>query len=233
MPLALSQTDIDQLETYKDLGVAGLTDYYGLLESEEYEYATLALGVVTGTGSFGAAARKFAENVGAITGEKPSMSSGDWNAIAVGLMERDFAARQTMFNNGQPIVDITFQTIKTYHSDVFDINGLPPEAWTMFAPTEVGSPSEGEQEAIWDDVLALGTGSTAQQFIAAAGFGLITLFNGVLDFMFMDADEQLAALWTEAVFFGPDRDNPTGAIKEFLGGTAEIEPYDIAHPDGW
>ena len=94
MPLALSQTDIDQLETYKDLGVAGLTDYYGLLESEEYEYATLALGVVTGTGT-GAAARKFAENVGAITGGKPSMSSGDWNAIAVGLMERDFAAKQT------------------------------------------------------------------------------------------------------------------------------------------
>lgn len=230
---ALTQSDINQLRTYRDSGtVADALNYWGLLESKGYQYATIAKDVVTGGSGFGEAARQFAENVGLLEGARGSIASAEWNTISVELMQADFGAIEAMFKGGQPVVRLFLDDIRAYHTSVFALHDLPPAAWTVFAPTVVGNPSVAEQEAIWQDILDLGTGGTAQEFIAAAGIGLITMFNGILDPQASAADTQLAALWTEAVFFGPDRANPTGAIQGYLGTSSTIEPYSIPHPDG-
>lgn len=230
---ALTQADMDQLQVYRDGGtVADVLNYYGFLENKGYQYATLAEDVVTGGSGFGETARKFAENVGQITGTKASISASEWNTISKRLMEEDFAAREQVFNNGSHVVHLGVESIRTYHTTVFGEIGLPAAAWTAYAPTVVGNPSTAHQEAIWQDMLDLGTGGTAQEFVAAAGIGLITLFQGVLDPQATGADTQLAALWAEAVFFGSDRANPTGAIQGFLGTSSTIEPYSIPHPYG-
>lgn len=60
---ALTQADIKQLRTYANNGtVADTLNYYGLLESKGYQYATLAKDVVTGGSGVGETARKCAEN---------------------------------------------------------------------------------------------------------------------------------------------------------------------------
>lgn len=231
---ALTQADINQLRNYANNGtVADALNYWGFLESKGYQYATLAKDVVTGGSGFGEAARAFAQNVGLIEGTRGSIAASEWNTISVELMQADFVAVETLFTVlGRPIVRLPLDDIRRYHSDVFALHDLPASAWTVFAPTVVGNPSTAQQEAIWQDLLDLGTGGTAQEFIAAAGIGLITMFNGVLDPQASAADTQLAALWTEAVFFGPDRANPTGAIQGYLGTSSTIQPYSIPHPDG-
>ena len=230
LPEPLTQADMNALEAFKNQGPEGLTNYYGLLQIKKYPYAELAKGVVLGNTSSGSVARKFAENVGKMTGLKPSISGEEWIQISKRLMEEDFSARQSLFSNGQSVVELPVKTIRDYHSKVFREFNLPPEAWTAYAPTVIGNPDTSLQEGIWNIFLE-SINSTAEEYLAAFS-ALIFTFRGIVFLEEGSPDEKLAALWLLAMFFGPDRNNPDGAIQKFFSGEADLQPYHIQTPGG-
>mgnify|MGYP000308847650 CR=1 FL=1 len=65
IPQALTAANITQLQTYANQGtITGVLNYYTLLESKGYDYATLAKVVVLDNTPAGSTARVFAENLG-------------------------------------------------------------------------------------------------------------------------------------------------------------------------
>ena len=87
----LTQSDINQLETFKNNGSFG--DYYGLLSSKGYVYTELALDVVNSQGRAGKVARAFVESAGKITGTKSSILVSKCTQISLRLIEEGFDAR--------------------------------------------------------------------------------------------------------------------------------------------
>ena len=75
-PQALTQVDINTLQSYIDAGtVSGAIDYYTYLSNKGYDYATLALGMVQDNTPSGSTARDYAEKVGKITGTNINVTS--------------------------------------------------------------------------------------------------------------------------------------------------------------
>lgn len=69
-------------------------------------------------------------------------------------MQEDFDAVVNAFaaaGGGTVDVSLDVETIRNYHSDVFDdFNNLPPQTWTAYTPTLVVA----DADALWDEILS-------------------------------------------------------------------------------
>lgn len=231
MPQALTQNDVNLLESFRDNGQ--VADYWGFLASKEYLYANLALDVFQGTQGAGNVARLFAQNVGAITGTNPDLSGNEWAEISQGLMSADFNLRQAMFDNGNSVVELSGQQIEDYHTVVFQGANLPPDAWTAFAPLNIGNPDAATKEARWDAMVSFFNGGGWQAVASWTQANLVPGYVYANDFVSglagLSGDAYHAVLWDWAFFAGSDFSG--GAIKGFFS-SGDIEPYVIQAPDG-
>jgi hypothetical protein len=145
----LTASDISTLQTLVTQDTqAGRVAYYEFLADRGYAYAELALGVVTDDGLAGITARDYAETVSQQAGI--TLTNADWDYISQSLMEADFLARQTAFDNnpGSPAT-LDWQDIQLYHNNVFAEVGLPPDAWTPNIILNHGD----DPEAAWQNLI--------------------------------------------------------------------------------
>jgi Ca2+-binding RTX toxin-like protein len=215
---------IDDLRAAAAAGNPAL--YYALLAEAGDRYGLLALDVVNPVGYEGAVARNYANSVGEEIGV--TLSGQQWFDLSVQLMERDLAARERKLTATGSFLNLSGETIRNYHVAVFDIFGLPPEAWTAEIPLRLS----GYSEATWQLMLADGEGVLGSYLNRAAIFRLVAApfaMFGTIPYIQDQAVAQeytgnmaLASFWLKH-FFG------SGA---WINVTPDIQPFIKQTPDG-
>jgi hypothetical protein len=146
-------TTIDDLRAAAAAGDPAL--YYALLAEAGDRYGLLALDVVNPIGFEGAAARNYANSVGEEIGV--TLSGQQWFNLSVKLMQRDLAAREDKLVETGSFLNLPGLTIRNYHVAIFNIFGLPPEAWTAEIPLRLSGYSEATWQLMLDDEGLLGS----------------------------------------------------------------------------
>lgn len=139
--MGLSQGQIDALARYANVG--DRVGYYELLASYGESYGTQAVGVVNADSISGAAANIFL--VGTATAANISVSHDELAGISLDLMQADFAARSSG-------ADVGWQQIQAYHNNVFDLHGIPEDAWTPNIALNALSTVE-EKADLWEAMI--------------------------------------------------------------------------------
>ena len=135
------------------------TGYYEALLRYGDPYGRLALSVCKQSLMAGRVAKSYAEAVGRIW--RRPISDAQWLQISEGLMRADFAARgiPTNFVSGTP--ELTWETIRNYHVNVFASQSqLPGLVWTAWIPLFLDGPAKGQKlwrRLVTEDFLTVAT----------------------------------------------------------------------------
>lgn len=218
----LTQSDITTLTQFANNGDA--QGYYSYLSGLGNDYAELALGVVNDATGPGALARQFAENVGAITASRSSISGADWAQISQRLMEHDLAARENSLESGGN-GSLTYQIIRDYHIAVFDRFDLPPTAWTAYSIVEGGI-------ATWSQVVSSYTSSSVEQYLAGLGITSTSALATLSELVGLGNSNGNLALWWEAMFFARGFTYEGSAFQAFVNADSGVSPFVISSPNG-
>ncbi|RKT21632.1 hypothetical protein B0G69_5028 [Paraburkholderia sp. RAU2J] len=161
MPNSLSKDQIGSLIQMANNG--NLVGVYQYLQQNGYQYAGLALGVVTGSTVSGAAALGFLNTSAQINGV--NLTSTQLTQIKTELTKDylNLLLNQAVNNGGTTNTDITWQDAWAIHNQTFYNNGLPNDVWTLNTPFSVLDPATSQQ--LWNDLLKDQNGS----FISTTG----------------------------------------------------------------
>ena len=134
--------------------------YYQALADAGYDYGRLALGVVDNLTLNGRLANAFQYNKGQELNNPVNVTGELSEKIGLDLMWADLDARKAALNEKGGI-NLTVSDIRDYHIEIYEQNGLPPEAWTTYAPSvligEAGEKYENE-DAWWSELLSTDDG---------------------------------------------------------------------------
>ena len=157
MPTALTNTDLSILKSYADTGKREL--YWNYLKGLGDPYAARALEVVRNDTAFGQLANNHAAAYvpGSI---QTTWTEVKWNKFGADLTLADYNARKTLFDDriGDRGLTLDGETIRGYHKNLFEANGIPAKAWTLETSIgylfDSGDPSKIAQgNAIWTDAI--------------------------------------------------------------------------------
>jgi hypothetical protein len=153
MPKSLAPTDLQTAKTLLDSG--NLVSFYGYLSSQGYGYANLASGVVECTTlSGGTTAQSFMMQAAAQQGVTLT-------AISVGKIEMGMATgyyNYLLASGAASGTDMSYQVALKLHTDVFAANGLGPQTWTLYAPSQMLT--DAQLNANWNKSIDVNTSPT-------------------------------------------------------------------------
>lgn len=163
MPQGLTVADLDHAKAL--LGSAGPGAMYDYLAAKGFKYAVLANGVAKGDSVAGEVAINFMKVTASDAGH--AMSDVDVNRIR-GQMANEYLNALSAKLDAKGIVstDITHKEAWSFHSKVFNNNGLPADAWTLNSVFTVMT--ENSREGYWQNVLD-SAGSVAKELALSAG----------------------------------------------------------------
>ncbi|QDH17239.1 hypothetical protein [Swingsia samuiensis] len=122
--------------------------YYHILSSNGDPYGALALGVVKQSTITGRVAKNFAQFIAAYA--YTTLNAKRWEAISLGLMRADYEARAQLAPDDS-LLGLSWHTIESYHTRLFEENNVPGRAWTAFIPLKLAGLTNAAQ--LWKDML--------------------------------------------------------------------------------
>ncbi len=143
----------DQLDVARTvLADQGVSQMYGYLAENGFNYARLADGVALGNSLSGEAALSYMRSVAKSRGK--TLTESDVNKIRLDMARGylDVLDSIASGNDGSVDREINSEEVLQFHTQVFEANGLPIQAWTLDSIFKIIKDSS-EIEAYWDKVL--------------------------------------------------------------------------------
>ena len=143
----------DQLDVARTvLADQGVSQMYGYLAENGFNYARLADGVALGNSLSGEAALSYMRSVAKSRGK--TLTESDVNKIRLDMARGylDVLDSIASGNDGSVDREINSEEVLQFHTQVFEANGLPIQAWTLDSIFKIINDSS-EIEAYWDKVL--------------------------------------------------------------------------------
>ena len=216
---------IDDLRAAAAAGNPNL--YYSILAGAGDPYGRLALDVVNPIGFEGAAARDYANSVGAAIGV--TLSGAQWFDLSIALMQQDLDAREGKYADTGSALNLSVKIIRNYHANIFGLFSLPPEAWTAEIPLRMS----GYSEATWQLMLVDGGGFVGSLLkggiifsIVAAPFAAesqtLPQIQDAATAQAYEGEMGLASFWMHHLF----------TSRAWIGSAPDIQPFIKQIPDG-
>ena len=201
--------------------------YYSILAGAGDPYRRLALDVVNPIGFEGAAARDYANSVGAAIGV--TLSGAQWFDLSIALMQQDLDAREGKYADTGSALNLSVKIIRNYHANIFGLFSLPPEAWTAEIPLRMS----GYSEATWQLMLVDGGGFVGSLLkggiifsIVAAPFAAesqtLPQIQDAATAQAYEGEMGLASFWMHHLF----------TSRAWIGSAPDIQPFIKQFPDG-
>ncbi|MBP0634945.1 tandem-95 repeat protein [Cupriavidus sp. AcVe19-6a] len=149
MPKSISAQSLSEIRFQLNAGKITPSQVYSQLEGHGYRYAGWARGVADANTIAGASALTYMQNTAKELG-KP-LTGAQVEQIKLDMAKGYLDALYQQTNDGSlPVTrDIDSREVWSFHSKVFEDNGLPPQAWTLDTPfrlmEKMGGPAQVEQ----------------------------------------------------------------------------------------